>query len=425
MRICLFEDDRVSQLEPLSLTRPAFELLCGSSSLEAKQCRQFAPCGVGYLVRPYLADLVRLQHPSAPVNDLTWLRSEPTVLVNGRWLPPPGSALDLAGPSVAVVGDEVAYAVLGPDKLTYCSLNTLTDCLETWKQTLPHRPAGGRLIGYAWELVDHNAEQLCRDFEQLGGAGERSRPAFFGLVGPADRLFIDPGAEIDPLVVADTRHGPVVIDRHAVIAAFSRLEGPCYIGPQTHVLGAKIRAGTTIGPNCRIGGEVEASIIHGHTNKYHDGFLGHSYLGEWINLGAGTHNSDLRNDYGEVSVVINGDRVATGLNKVGCFVGDHTKTGLATLLNTGSNIGAFCNLLPGGGFLPKYVPSFATWWNGALDDRANVGNLLNTAHQAMQRRGCVLTPVQAELYRHLFEQTAVERRRALRDAEQRQLRRSA
>src|SRR5207244_9081729 len=100
---------------------------------------------------------------------------------------------------------------------------------------------------------------------------------------------------------------------------FSRLEGPCVIGAGTHVLGAKIRSGTTLGPQCRIGGEVEASIVHGYSNKAHDGFLGHSYVGEWVNLGAGTCNSDLRNDYGEVTVTVRGQPVRTGLAKVGCF----------------------------------------------------------------------------------------------------------
>ena len=119
------------------------------------------------------------------------------------------------------------------------------------------------------------------------------------------------------------------------------LHRPRHAGP-----GGKIRAGTTLGPDCRIGGEVEASIVQGHSNKYHDGFLGHAYVGEWVNLGAGTQNSDLRNDYGEVTVTVNGRLVRTGQTKVGCFLGDHTKTGLGTLLNTGTSVGVFCNLLP-------------------------------------------------------------------------------
>jgi UDP-N-acetylglucosamine diphosphorylase/glucosamine-1-phosphate N-acetyltransferase len=217
----------------------------------------------------------------------------------------------------------------------------------------------------------------------------------------------------------------VVIDREAAVNAFTRLEGPCYIGPRTHVLGARIRAGTTLGPNCRIGGEVEASIVHGHSNKYHDGFLGHSYVGEWVNLGAGTSNSDLRNDYGEVTVTVAGQPVSTGLTKVGCFLGDHTKSGLGTLLNTGANAGVFCNLLPTGTLLPKHIPSFCSWWNGSLAPSANVPRLLETASEVMRRRGCTFTEVHAALYRTLFDHTAAERHQCLRETEQRRLRRSA
>ncbi|HYT94245.1 MAG TPA: hypothetical protein VEL76_36350, partial [Gemmataceae bacterium] len=234
-----------------------------------------------------------------------------------------------------------------------------------------------------------------------------------------------PTAQLDPLVVVDTSGGPVIVDREAIVTAFTRLEGPCYVGPQAQILGAKVRAGTTVGPQCRVGGEVEASILHGHSNKYHDGFLGHSYVGEWVNLGAGTHNSDLRNDYGEVTVVVGGERIATGLSKVGCFIGDHTKTALGTLINTGSNIGSFCNLLPSGPLLPKYLPSFTNWWNGSLREAADLPALLRTAEEVMRRRGEAFTAAHAALVRHVHEQTAAERRRALREAEQRQLRRSA
>ena len=130
----------------------------------------------------------------------------------------------------------------------------------------------------------------------------------------------------------DARQGPVLIDRGAVIHSFSRIEGPCYIGPQTWIMGAKIRAGTTLGPQCRIGGEVECAIVQGHAKKYHDGFLGHSYIGEWVNLAAATQSSDLRNDYGTIKVTVNGQRMSTGRTKVGSFIGDHTKSGLGVLL---------------------------------------------------------------------------------------------
>ena len=165
--------------------------------------------------------------------------------------------------------------------------------------------------------------------------------------------------------------------------------------------------------------------MQGRSNKYHDGFLGHAYLGEWVNLGAGTQNSDLRNDYGEVRVTVNGQLVPTGRTKVGCFLGDHTKTGLGTLLNTGTSAGVFCNLLPGGGLLPRHVPSFCTVENGTLSENTDLERLLQTAAEVMRRRGRALTLAHANLYRALLAQTAGTRNQALRAAEERHLRRSA
>jgi UDP-N-acetylglucosamine diphosphorylase/glucosamine-1-phosphate N-acetyltransferase len=423
MRVCLFEDRGALDLEPLTLTRPVFELLCGLTSLGDKQRRHFSPAEVGFLVRPELADLCQFEHPGTPVNDAAWLSAAPVVLVNGRWLPGRGSAPDAARPCIALVGGEVAYTVLDPAHLAECSAETIDDCLSGWKARLPHLSAGGRMFHYLWEIVAYNGEQIVQDWNSRSEA--RLPPAAgLAVVGPAERLQIDPTARIDPLVVADTTGGPVVIGPGAVVAAFTRLEGPCFVGPNTQLLGAKIRAGTTLGPDCRIGGEVEACVVQGHSNKYHDGFLGHAYVGEWVNLGAGTSNSDLRNDYGEVRVTVKGRLVPTGQAKVGCFLGDHTKTGLGALLNTGTNAGAFCNLLPGG-LLPRYVPSFGSYWNGSLSDRADLWALLQTADKVMGRRGRELTDAHRTLYTELYERTAAERRRVVREAEVAALRRSA
>jgi UDP-N-acetylglucosamine diphosphorylase/glucosamine-1-phosphate N-acetyltransferase len=430
MRVCLFEDRCALDLEPLSLTRPVFELLCGLTSLAAKQSGCFPPGPRGVLVRPYLADLSRLHTPEVSVNDLAWLRAGPTVLINGRWLPPslPLSMAVLSQPCVGLVGDEVAFAVLEANHLTECSPFAIDECLECWKATLPQRPAGGRMIRHLWELVYLNGEQIRADWQtarpHFEVEGHRTECPGLAIVGPREHIAIHPSARLDPLVVADATNGPIVIDRDAVVTAFTRLEGPCFVGARTQIQGANLRAGTTLGPDCRIGGEVECCIVQGHSNKYHDGFLGHAYVGEWVNLGAGTHNSDLRNDYGPVSMTVNGRRVMTGLSKVGCFLGDHTKAGLGTLLNTGTNAGLFCNLLPGG-LLPKYLPSFSSWWKEVLADRADLKTLLATATEVMRRRNVAFTETHAALYRTLFEQTAAERRRAVRESEVRALRRSA
>jgi UDP-N-acetylglucosamine diphosphorylase/glucosamine-1-phosphate N-acetyltransferase len=425
MLVCLFEDD-VSALEPLTLTRPAFELRCGRTQLREKQLRHFGTDLMATWMRPDLTALYyraalpgRVAGPVAQ-HPAFWT-AQPTVFVNARWLPP-GEAVDgLEESCVGLVGGEVAYAFF--QETPRGPFGEVADHLCSWRQELPQRAAGGALVKYPWELVDHNPQQIIQDFEQSGPPAPP--PDHVGVVGPRNLLAIDPTAKLDPFILLDTTSGPITVEAGAVVTAFSRIEGPCVIGAGAHVLGAKIRAGSTIGPQCRVGGEVEASILHAHSNKYHDGFLGHSYVGEWVNLGAGTHNSDLRNDYGEVSVPLGGVSTPTGRTKVGCFIGDHTKTGLGTLLNTGTSLGAFCGVLPAGRYAPKWLPSFTNWWNGALREEGDVARLLRTAAVVMGRRGQALTEAHAAFYQGLFEQTAAERRRGLGDGELRPLRRSA
>ncbi|MGL4555696.1 MAG: putative sugar nucleotidyl transferase [Gemmataceae bacterium] len=418
MRVCLFEDEAVADLEPVALTRPAFALLSGCASLGDKQYYHFGATDPAALVRPALAPLLS---DALAVNDAAWLASGPAILVNARWLPPTAPAPEPTEAHVGMVGDEVAYAVVPPAELVGLTPATIDAFLARWKRTLPAVPAGGTLFRHLWELVDANADAIRAD----AALYQPSPDAGLTCVGPRDGLFVEPTASIEPFAVADTRSGPVVIDREAVVASFSRLEGPCYVGPGTHVLGAKLRGGTTLGPGCRVGGEVEASIVQGFSNKYHDGFLGHAYVGAWVNLGAGTHNSDLRNDYGPVRVTVNGRLVATGRTKIGCFLGDHTKAGLGCLLNTGTSVGPFCGLLPTGGLLPRHLPPFTAAIGDGAVENDDVDGLIATAKTAMARRDRPMTAAQEAFYRRLFETTAFGRNRALRDAERRRVRRGA
>jgi UDP-N-acetylglucosamine diphosphorylase/glucosamine-1-phosphate N-acetyltransferase len=409
VRICVFEDEGVVFLEPLTLTRPAFDLLCGRHPLLHRHARHFDAVDCAALVRPALAELCRLHHPDMAINDPAWFETDLTVLVNARWLPAGLTPGDLHTPRVALVGQQVAYVVLRPQDLRDCSPDTLADCVATWKETMPHTAAGGWMINYPWDLIEHNAEQLIRDF--LGRSSKQDgtpRPSGLTLVGPSNRMVIDPSARIEPFVVADTTNGPIVIDREAVIHSFSRLEGPCWVGPESWVVGAKIK-GSSIGPQCRVGGEVEASILHGCSNKYHDGFLGHSYVGEWVNLAAGTQTSDLRNDYEPVVMPVGGRRVNTGLIKVGSFLGDHTKTGLGVLMNTGSLVGTFCNVLPSGTYLPRVIPSFCTVGRGQVQQTDDLDRLFATAARAMRRRNVEFSDTEAVYFRALYQGTAIHR----------------
>lgn len=418
MRVCLIED-RVEFFEPLSLTRPVFDLRCGLAPLGERLWRYLGATSPGAVIRPHLVELYRQQHSGLAVNDVDWLAEGPVALVNGLWLPPDGHADLGTEPHVGFVGNDLAYVWAGREQAVQFKGETFEALLTGWKKTLPARAVGGHIIQFPWDLIDHNSTQIGRDLVEPRRTFLKSSAALpLALLGPADRLHVEPTARIEPFVVADATRGPVVIDEGAVIASFTRLEGPCHIGPNTQVFGAKIRTGTSLGPNCRIGGEVECSIVHGHSNKYHDGFLGHSYIGEWVNLAAGTNNSDLRNDYGPVSVVLQRQSIATGRTKVGCFLGDHVKTGLGTQINTGASVGIFSNLFPSGSLAPKYVPSFVNYSHGNLDEGFPLETLLATAQEMMRRRGCQLSDAHRRLYTFLLEETAPTRQRVLREARQ-------
>jgi UDP-N-acetylglucosamine diphosphorylase/glucosamine-1-phosphate N-acetyltransferase len=289
--------------------------------------------------------------------------------------------------------------------------------VDSWFQQIAARvrgsEVGGEWIARPWDLVARNGAYLERDFVELGGARVSERHlATLTVVGPTDRLCIHETARIDPYTVFDTTNGPITLGSNAWVQPFTRIEGPCSVGAETQLFRANLRGCVTIGPTCRIGGEVEAAIIQGHSNKYHEGFLGHAYVGEWVNLGAITSNSDLRNDYGEVHVPLQGDPIPTGQAKVGCFIGDHTRTGMGSMLNTGTSIGVMCNVLPAGILLPKHVPSFAAVLYGRVAPGFPLATLFETARTVKGRRGKAFDEAEEQLYLKLYETTRLERERA-------------
>jgi UDP-N-acetylglucosamine diphosphorylase/glucosamine-1-phosphate N-acetyltransferase len=420
--MCVFEDGGVANLYPLTLTRPAFDLLCGASSLLDRLKRPFTADEVSVLVRPAFADLCRATHPDFTVNDPSRLRDGPVLLVNARWLPlganPPAFTHSVAG----LHGDTLAYVYLQTPEVPDNLPDDLDAHLDHWKRTLPGREAGGFLIDYPWDLIEANGPALAQDFRVWKSArANKYIPDGVSVLGPWESLLIAPDATIEPMVVADTRKGPVLVDRGATVDSFSRLEGPCYVGPETRVLGARVRGGS-FGPQCRVGGEIESSIFLGYANKAHDGFVGHSYVGEWVNLAAGTQTSDLRIDYAPISVGVGGRQVETGQLKVGSFIGDHTKTALNVVFNAGSLIGPFAQLLISASMAPRVVPAFCRYGHGRLQERTDLWEMFTTAATVMQRRGRQLAEPQVEFFHGLYEATSEERQQVIRETEQRRLR---
>src|SRR3954452_17143302 len=418
MRLCLVEDNAVAGLEPLTLTRPVFDLLLGSSTLGTKIARAFGvgagPLRRGVVIRPYLKDIQKARDPHSAVNDRDWLARGPVLVVNGRWVPPAGfEAPEAHGPWLGLCDGQPACALVGPDQALGLEPNGVDAWFDAMTSRLGGQDVGGGWIERPWDIVAKNADHVARDFKAEGKVGLSNRHlTTAALVGPADRLYIHETARIDPYTVFDTTGGPITIAAGAWVQPFTRIEGPSFIGRETQLFRANLRGGVTIGPNCRIGGEVEATLVHGYSNKYHEGFFGHAYVGEWVNLGAITSNSDLRNDYGEVSVPLQGDPIPTGLAKVGCFIGDHSRTGMGSMLNTGTSVGVMCSLLPAGILLPKHVPSFTAVLYGRVAPGFPLEKIFETARTVMSRRGREFTEVEEQLYLDLYEQTRLERERA-------------
>jgi UDP-N-acetylglucosamine diphosphorylase/glucosamine-1-phosphate N-acetyltransferase len=418
MRLCLVEDLAVCGLEPLTLTRPVYELMLGSTTLASKIARAL---GVGpgpqrrsCLIRSHLVEVQRERDPHMVVNDRDWLARGPVLVANGRWVPPVGFELpDEVGPWVGLCDGRPACALVSPDDAV--GLEPLG--VESWFDGMTAQigaiELGGNWIDRPWDLVTLNSAHIERDFVLSSWVGVSNQHlARLALVGHIDRLRIHETARIDPYTVFDTTNGPIILGPNVWVQPFTRIEGPCSIGADSQLFRANIRGNVTIGPNCRIGGEVEAAIVHGYSNKYHEGFLGHAYIGEWVNLGAITSNSDLRNDYGEVFVPLQGDPVPTGQAKVGCFIGDHTRTGMGSMLNTGTAIGVMCNVLPAGILLPKHVPSFTAVSYGRVSPGFPLDQLFETARTVMSRRGKTFGEADEHLYTTLYEQTRLERERA-------------
>jgi len=422
MRLILLdiETKKRRHFDPIALSRPIWELRVGMTSLGQKLIARARAAEVAGFVVPYLADTARARS-GFKINDPAALTGDDLLLVNARLKPAALDALDaldVAGATtfLAAPDGELLAAVVRQADLARLSGGSIDDLLASSKQAFVWKTADLPAWNYVWDLVLANPAVIAEDFAAAGRSGiEGSVEAPSAVRGSRKDVFVARGCVVHPMVVIDASHGPVYLDEDVEVHPFTRIEGPCYVGKKSILLGAKCREGMSIGPVCRVGGEVEESIIQGYSNKYHDGFLGHAYVGEWVNLGAMTTNSDLKNDYGNISVTLDGHApIDTGSTKVGSLIGDHTKTSIGTLFNTGAYVGAMALILATGKPLPKYIPSFAWYLEGVVTKGFGKGKLYETARTAMGRRKCQWTPADQVMWDAIFEMTAPQRDEAVR-----------
>ncbi|MEM6785857.1 MAG: putative sugar nucleotidyl transferase [Bacteroidota bacterium] len=399
MHLCLFEDAAVRHLEPLVLTRAAGDLRLGIRTLFEAQRAAFPHDGVVLHTRRLVADVTAQEHPDATVNALPDDHGG-LLIVNARYRPEPGALLErlraaaeLGEPARAFVqGDTLVAAWLPNPTATLLEGDAIG--MDDLEGTATETISGAQLVTYLWDLLDDVGGRIAQDVEALGHRGHDGATVHDGalLVNP-NAIYLAPGATVKPGAIVTAEHGPVYVGPGATIFEGAVAKGPFYLGEKAQLKMLSRIEESAVGPWSKVGGEVSASVVHSYANKGHDGYLGNAYLGRWCNLGADTNTSNLRNDYGQVTLF---DAVAdtflpSGRQFLGLVMGDHSKAGINTMFNTGTVVGVSCNLY-GGGFAPRRVPSFSWggWQDGGLV-RYRLDKALRVAEAVMQRRNVPLT----------------------------------
>ncbi len=402
MHVVIFEGSRWPAFAPLTLSRPVFSLLSGTSTLLRKQMQRLGATRLSLWVRPELADFFRARLApklSIPTTVNEPLNDEQALLWNGRLVPP--ATFNPLADGTIIGGDDDRGRILlaGSVRAPGLSANGVMLRTAVWLKLcdLPRQPMQGWLAGSLPDLIHASEKQIIADAATL--------PSLERPVGPyhviGDQIVsIDQTASIGPGVVIDATKGPVVIDVHAIIGANSVLNGPCYIGRRTFIRPLTlIRAGCSIGPYCNVGGEVSNAIMLANSNKAHDGYLGDSYLGEWINLGAGTTTSNLKNTYGEITIEMGNREVTTGKVKLGVLIGDHSKTAILTRLTTGTYIG-YGSMIATTGPAERFVASYSFCTDRGKEPY-RLEKAMEVAAKVFQRRELTFTPHDESLMRYV------------------------
>ena len=378
----LYDDAIARAAEPFALTRPMGELRVGALLIRERWSRVLGTAPSAFVGAPHLARFTEFGSPAAARGTL----AAGTIVVNTRCAPALDAIVAHLKPGDAVVVDGVVAAVALPGAVDSAKLASGTAALGDFARgtaTTIH----GWWLTHAWDIVRHLPPMLAADATVLGAGITDAPPVHLAVLGE-HAAAVARGAYIEPHVVFDTTNGAVVVMPGARINAFTRIAGPAVVGADAIVAGGRFSC-VAIGEHSRVCGEMSVVVVQGHANKAHDGFVGHSVLGRWSNLGAMTTTSNLKNSYGPVRVATAAGETDTGMQFLGSLVGDHAKTAIGTRLMTGTIIGAGANVF-GDRSPDKRVPPFA-WGDRAPFKRYEREKFLDVAAHVLQRRGHALT----------------------------------
>ncbi|MBN1885601.1 MAG: hypothetical protein JW876_08780 [Candidatus Krumholzibacteriota bacterium] len=444
--LCIFEDDRFPNFFPLTYDKPVFDLFIGTQILRDRFVAEIAPLRVALLCRPYLAPVLAERAcggEEGPETTVNGMAEEETVFLNGRILAygeemralldgldtdtirrkngvpvvarlSGENALAFAEYLRPAIADEAVTRVMeeikappGDDR----DNKNEAGALEAWaaEHGVLLEETGQRLLSYYWQLIGENGACIVDDFRKIPLRGTDPESEVYRGVEMIreEDILIGSGVQVRSGTVLDASDGPIVIADDVNVEPNAIIHGPCFIGRGTIVRGgARIGHGTSIGEQCRIGGEVGESVVAPFSNKQHGGFLGHSYVGSWVNIGAGTSNSDLKNNYGKVRAWCAGHMRDTGRRFLGVVIGDHAKIAINTGIDTGTVIGFNTNVKVSG-WPPKHIPSFM-WYVSPEPGRFEIGKAIETARIMMDRRNVPFSAANDELFTaiHRFIRTS-------------------
>ncbi len=393
MNIILFDDPATrQQLLPFTFTRPIAEIRAGILTIKEKWERHLS-ANYSYLTEQYLVNKFPCQH------------EKDSIYINGTVLPD-NTLID------ALRNLKIDQALFAGDQMIALrgSASTIIELMEraihpeVEKIQLSVMP---RIVQHTWQIFSDNGTNIRNDFDLIT-KGRKSQPVTdkYTAVYAPHNIFIEENVTIKASVL-NAENGPIYIGANCEIGETSVIRGNNAICENSALsTGTQIRGDSTIGPYCKVGGEISNSVIFGYSSKAHDGFLGNSVIGEWCNIGAGTNTSNLKNTYKNVRIWSYATErfEDTGRQFCGLMMGDHSKCGIDTMFNTGTVVGVCANIF-GAGFTRAFIPSFS--WGGAQGlTTYKLKEALEVMSKVMERRGKVLTEADMAIFTHLFELTS-------------------
>ncbi|MBS1775543.1 MAG: GlmU family protein [Bacteroidetes bacterium] len=397
MQVILFDDQTRFSLLPFTHTRPVADIRCGILSMRERWEKRLKT-NIGTLTESYLQNLFPLECTDS---DILFING--AVFANDSlWM----AINNLKHYQKLVYGNTILAFRTNELKISFENLDQATSTFDPVSYDLPIQ-----MLRHVWDIFEMN-EQAIKDDFQLVVAGRKSQPIpeFVTVVG-TENVFLEEGAIINPGVVINAKNACVYLGAEAEILEGCLLRGSIALcGQAVLKMGAKLYGATTIGPGCKVGGEISNVVFFSNSNKGHDGYLGNAVIGSWCNLGADTNCSNLKNNYDVIKIwdEHQNKSVQTGLQFCGLMMGDHSKCGINTMFNTGTVVGVSANIF-GAGFPEKFIPSF-TWGGSEGLVTYQFERALDTAKRMMVRRKHTMTEEEISVLRHVFDHSTAQRR---------------